>query len=473
MNELRIPSPLWISGTRVRDKRRKSEAGDTLLEVLIAIVVIAIGVVALLGALTTSITSSATYRSLATLDTLLKSFSESVKYDVQLQPAATSLYQNCATSYQVVSEYPTTAVVGSGVTVFGTGFTGTSVPVTLGTSPPISLGTAPVQNGSVSTTFTVPSLPPGTTTVPILINSVPSATPLNVASTGVSSASPVAGYTVALNSIGWWNTSTAAFDNSTSATCSPNDDSGIQMITVQATAPNDVGDTLSFIVTDPAFQPVVIVSANPSSVASPSASSGIRFTASVTGSSGGGTPSGTINWVFNDIPGTPPQPQPCPNPIPLSSVGNTATATCTVTTVAAGSYQVTATYAPPSNGAAAGAYGPATGYASALAGTTPTATIQTTPPTPPSPMSTFTVTVTASGVSGQPLPSGAISWITSSPNLSCPGTPTLSRVPFTPTVTANTTCTASSPGAYQVTAVYPGDSNYLAATWPSASVTVG
>ena len=149
--------------------------------------------VALLGALTTSITSSATSRSLATLDTLLKSFSEAVKYDVQLQPAATSLYQNCASSYQVVSEYPTSSVTGAGVTVFGTGFTpGSSVPVALGTSPPISLGTQTVAtNGSVSTTFTVPSLPPGTTTVPILINSVPSATPLNIASTGISC--PVSG----------------------------------------------------------------------------------------------------------------------------------------------------------------------------------------------------------------------------------------------------------------------------------------
>ena len=243
------------------------------------------------------------------------------------------------------------------------------------------------------------------------------------------------------------------------------------MITIQASAPNDVGDTLSFIVTDPAFQPDVTVSANPSSVLYPAASPGITFTASVTGSSGGGTPSGTINWVFNDIPGTPPQPQPCPNPVPLSPVGNTATATCAVSSVAAGSYQVTATYAPPSNGAAAGVYGPATGYTSASAGTTPTATIQTSS----SPMSTvpFTVTVTASGASGQPVPSGAISWIASSPNLSCPGTPTLSRIPFTSNVTANTMCTASSPGAYQITAVYPGDSNYLATTWPSASVTVG
>jgi hypothetical protein len=469
---MNLPHFLRQPGTSIPRDRvydHESEAGDTLLEVLIAIVVIAIGVVALLGALTTSITSSATYRSLATLDTLLKSFSEAVKYDVQLQPAATSQYQNCASSYQVVSEYPTSAVIGAGVTVFGTGFNaGSSVPVTLGTSPPISVGNPTVAtNGSVSTTFTLPSLPPGTTTVPILINSVPSATPLNIESTGTSSSSPVAGYTVAISSIGWWNTSTAAFD--TGPTCSPSDDSGIQMITVQASAPNNVGDNLSFIVTDPAFQPDVTVSANPGSVLFPSSSpGGITFTASVTGSSGEGTPSGSINWAFNDIPGTPPQAQPCP-PTRLVSAGNISTATCTVAPVVAGSYQVIATYSPPSSGVLSGpsgVYGPATGYASASAGTTPTAAIQIVPPTPASPM-TFTVNVTAIGSYGQPAPTGAISWITSSPDLSCGGSSTLS-----PTSTGTTTCTATLPGAYQVTAVYPGDSNYQSTTWPSASVDI-
>ena len=66
---------------------RDFEGGNTLLEVLIAIVVISLTVVALLGALVTALTSSAEHRSLSTIDTVLKSYAENAKFYIELSPA--------------------------------------------------------------------------------------------------------------------------------------------------------------------------------------------------------------------------------------------------------------------------------------------------------------------------------------------------------------------------------------------------
>lgn len=81
----------------------RDEKGDTYIELLIAVVIIAFSVVAILGALTTSITSSAEHRSLSVEDTLLKSYMETAKYQIQLQP--TPDFMPCAT----VSTYTTGA----------------------------------------------------------------------------------------------------------------------------------------------------------------------------------------------------------------------------------------------------------------------------------------------------------------------------------------------------------------------------
>jgi type II secretory pathway pseudopilin PulG len=79
-------------GTEISCERR-SEVGDTLIEVLIAVVIVGLIAVALLGALTTSLSSSADHRYLATMDTVLKSYGETARYDIELQPNA--WYQPC------------------------------------------------------------------------------------------------------------------------------------------------------------------------------------------------------------------------------------------------------------------------------------------------------------------------------------------------------------------------------------------
>ena len=73
-------------------RRRRSEAGDTLIEVLLALVVLGLASVALLLAFATSISGSGEHRSLTTVDTLLKSFVESATSQIEKQP-----YQPCAT----------------------------------------------------------------------------------------------------------------------------------------------------------------------------------------------------------------------------------------------------------------------------------------------------------------------------------------------------------------------------------------
>jgi Tfp pilus assembly protein PilV len=69
----------WCSG-------RRSEAGESLIEVLIAVVIVGLTAAALLGALATTLTSSASHRSLANLDTAVKSYAETAKNQIELAP---------------------------------------------------------------------------------------------------------------------------------------------------------------------------------------------------------------------------------------------------------------------------------------------------------------------------------------------------------------------------------------------------
>lgn len=72
-----------------------TDRGDTLVELIVAIAVLSIAVAALLGALITSWGSSSEHRSLTTVDTVLRTFAEEAKYDIQLQ--SSPWYQDCAT----------------------------------------------------------------------------------------------------------------------------------------------------------------------------------------------------------------------------------------------------------------------------------------------------------------------------------------------------------------------------------------
>jgi Tfp pilus assembly protein PilV len=554
-----------------REAREAREAGDTLIEVLIAIVVISIGMVALIGALTTSVTSSATYRSLATIDTVLKNFAEAVKYEVDLQPDSSSIYLNCATNYQLATEYPTSATVGSGVTVLGTDFVAqnqasvtvdpalSSVPAqnflsgqTVGTDgnvaatfdlPPTPAGSWPIvlsdtQSSVVTTTnLTVtpsvgsesPQSGPIGTSVTISVDGFLASTPLTVMVNGVIAAvssggttgtngsatvvfavpptstgsqtvvvsdgtysanstfgvgvpsgtsvtairppvSALAGYHVGIASVAWWNDSTQQFDSSPTA-CTPDDSSGIQMITLTATAPNNVSDTLSTIVTDPDDLPPLpgpTIAVTPSTT-TPTFGNQIQFSTVLTGSNGGPAPSGTIAWTFSGSPGIPPQP--CGTSTLQPGSGNATTPlTCTIPSAQVGLYQVAATYSGDSN------YSPSSGYSSVTVpklASTVTVTPSTSTPTIGQPLS-FSATI--SGGSSQPTPAGSVSW-TFTPT--SPGTPPPVCSPSNVSGSGNSATTLTpclvSPaqqGTYQVSASYSGDANYLPQSGNSNDVVV-
>ena len=64
------------------------DRGDTLVELIIAIAVIGIAVSGLIAALITALMSSGVHRSLANLDSILRSNAEEATYLIELQPSA-------------------------------------------------------------------------------------------------------------------------------------------------------------------------------------------------------------------------------------------------------------------------------------------------------------------------------------------------------------------------------------------------
>jgi hypothetical protein len=261
------------SGLAQPDRGRGSERGDTLVEVLLATVIIAITVAALLGALIQSVRGSVVHRSLATVDTVLKSFAESAKYDIQLRPASGGSgpsFIDCATAYRVLgTPSPSSGPANTAVTVFGTGYapnSGLSVSM-IGSSavPSVTSGGTSDGNGNLALTFTIPSgLTPGQG-YPIKVtdasNDTATSTDSFVFTSGAPSvaASPLAAYTVGITSIQWWNSSTQVFDPST-GTCAPGDRSGIQSITVTAKAADNSSGTVTFTAINPATTAPAITS---------------------------------------------------------------------------------------------------------------------------------------------------------------------------------------------------------------------
>ena len=82
------------TGRRRYGGAARDEAGDTLIEILIAIVILGIASVALLVAFAASISASAVHRSIATFDTVLRSATQQAISQIQQQPDP--LYVSCA-----------------------------------------------------------------------------------------------------------------------------------------------------------------------------------------------------------------------------------------------------------------------------------------------------------------------------------------------------------------------------------------
>ncbi len=113
-----------------QDPTVKLEQGDTLVEMLVAIVVVGLTVVAVLGALLTSTSASVIHRNSTSFEANLASFAEAARNSLEFQAYDGSgtgpSYVACATGYQLVGNpLPASGPPGSTVDVLGTGFTPT------------------------------------------------------------------------------------------------------------------------------------------------------------------------------------------------------------------------------------------------------------------------------------------------------------------------------------------------------------
>lgn len=93
-----------------------SEAGVSLVEVLVAVVLLGSAVLALVGGLGSVVSSSDRHRRTATADTVARSYTEALKLTVSTRPAATwcspSAY-NVSANYTVPAGYTVSQVPGA------------------------------------------------------------------------------------------------------------------------------------------------------------------------------------------------------------------------------------------------------------------------------------------------------------------------------------------------------------------------
>jgi Tfp pilus assembly protein PilV len=350
--------------------RRRSlaldERGDTLIELLIALLIIALAVVPLLGLTLEMLSGAAEHRSLATLNNLMKGFAETATSQVELDPPGT-IFNNCSgtVSYRLLSlPTPRVAAPGAAVTIFTTGFD-SGVP--LGTFTVTVGGVAAAKTtrwsqpavgnemGNMQLTFFVPSSLRAGPQV-ITVKDVPSgqtltssgATDLTVTATATTSTvSTLARYTMGVRKIRYWNPGTSSETTARTA-CSV--DGGVQLLTLHARANNGVSDTLTFDLRNPSSvhipvaAPSVVVTATPVFAALPPPTSKLVFKAVVTVPFGYTPPSKSLTWSITEAG----SPVACPTASgPTPSGTNQATYTCTITLTTSsptGRYAAKATY---------------------------------------------------------------------------------------------------------------------------------
>ena len=194
--------------------------------------------------------------------------------------------------------------------------------------------------------------------------------------------------------------------------------------------------------------------------AAPSLGGSVTFTATMTGPTGGPTPTGTPNWTITGSSGA----GACTSSTALAGSGNTATATCTITASKAGTYVASDTYNGDTNysvisstndSVTVGAYTPAVAVTNNAVSTGGTLV--------------FTATVT--GPANGATPTGAPTWtITGGAGL-C----TSNTGPTGATNVATYTCSipnVKASSTYSATFAYPGDANYNAASNSDNGATV-
>jgi type II secretory pathway pseudopilin PulG len=156
------------------DTRR--EAGDTLVEVLVSLVVIGISATALLGAFATTLSATSDQRSLVGADAFLRSFVETATYDISL--SSSPAFVACASSVPAAYSQIASSASNSTYTLTLTGIS--APPSGCSTSRPaseqIAVKLASTMGASDSTTFVVYP-PSGTAGAGTILNSGTSISP--------------------------------------------------------------------------------------------------------------------------------------------------------------------------------------------------------------------------------------------------------------------------------------------------------
>jgi len=152
----------------VEEAASGSEAGDTLVEVMLALMVMSICGVALLSAFATSITASSRHRTLANMNTILASYAETATSQIQQQQSFAACATPSTYNGTVVPPPLPSGVYGISVTSV-TYWNGTSFTSTCATSltPQLVVATATGPSGITGTISFVVSeygyTPPGST----------------------------------------------------------------------------------------------------------------------------------------------------------------------------------------------------------------------------------------------------------------------------------------------------------------------
>jgi len=427
---------------RLIARAQRSDRGDTLIEILVAIVIISITVVALLGVLTTSVTSTAEFRTFATVDTVLKSVADAVKYDFQAQPPGVARYTNCSSSYQIVTEYPTSVAPGSRVTVFGTDFQAGPATVMVGTTPVATTVSAPTSG--------TPSYTGGTIAGNVL-----------TVSNGGFTFTPTDDNTVITETDGQDlipSGTTLTYINATSAQLSGPVTAGTG---ITFTLPDRYGNLSATFVAPASGTYPISVTDGPG----PSVSSSTPLTvspptvppAATTASAADGYTVGisAIDWWNDSQSPTSGFTDSAYNSPPSSCSADDHSGTQMVTLQATAPNKVTNTLSVVVSDQSTGA--------------PPGPSISVNAPTfvPPG---AVPVTVTLSGFSGDPAPTGSVVW-TITVGLTNATCPTSTSPSSTNGSTSTWTCAATlGAGTYQITASYSGDSHYGPATGSTSTL---
>jgi hypothetical protein len=433
---------------------------------------VSIAVVALLGGVLASTTASTTHRNLTTVDGVLKSFAETARNAIETQASNGSSqpqFAPCASSsqYDVVSApFPNRGPVGSVITVFATGFSGSSGATFTSTTNPADIHTVTVTYSGTSAgamvMFTVPAGLSGTYSITPFDSTHAAASDFTVdPSAPLSNALTFQGYQ--LNS---WNEywTGSGWTNSQSG-CSTDLNSNLQQLTYQLVttqSDNGASDQTSIVVAD--FTPLPVPTLSVSCVSNCSSTNNlgaqITFTAALTGFT---NLTGMITWTL-------PPGESCNGgngPKPISAP------TCTVSSALAGTLAPAAVYS-----------GDAThsGVAAVLA---PPITISqgnisvtvTGPGTLPPPSANINFTIDVSGVIAGIAPANGLQLTLTTKNnpngyssTNCSGQITINGN-SPPPLTCNVQGATS--GSYTLTVSYPaGDPNYNVSTPPPTTVIV-